>query len=49
MDNGYWWTATYQASASRYRIIYNSSDGKYHGSDYIGRSYGLFIRCVKSS
>ncbi|MBQ2695110.1 hypothetical protein IJG04_00510, partial [Candidatus Saccharibacteria bacterium] len=46
---GEWWSATANGTTNRYRLLYNSSDGQFHGSGAMPRYVGISVRCVRSS
>ena len=45
---GDWWSATSYNTTSRYYLGYDSSSGQFAGNYSIGRSLGLFVRCVNN-
>ena len=44
---GRWWSATASSTASRYYLLYDSSNGQFSGNDSSSRYSGNFVRCVK--
>ena len=45
-DSGYWWSSTGGDSSSQYRLGYNGSS---LSTDIGNKSYGYYVRCVRSS
>ena len=47
--NGFWWSATVYSATLRHSLVYNSSNGQFYGDSRNVRSFGIFVRCVRSS